>query len=178
MATEHLIPLLIIPVALVLAVLRNRRKRELKPHLLWVVPTIVTALILFGIWGMSMNPNVPHVAFGPLDWGLLALGFAIGCYGGWWRGKTITIEKEPDGRLLAQASPLGIIILLGVFLGRRGLEALLEGHAAEWRLNVLALTDAFMLLAVGLIIFQRVEMFIRARRIRAGQLDSHVEVAA
>ena len=178
MATEHLIPLLIIPVVLVLAVMRNRRKRELKPHLLWITPTIVTALILFGIWGMSMNPNVPHTAFGPLDWGMMVAGFAIGSYAGWWRGKTITIEKEADGKLLAQASPLGIIILLGVFMGRRALEALLEGHAAEWHLNVLALTDAFMLLAVGLIIFQRVEMFIRARRIHAGQPDDHVEAAA
>lgn len=178
MASQHLIPLLIIPVVLVLAVLRNRRKRELKPHLLWVTPTIVTALILFGVWGMSMNPRVAHVAFGPLDWTMIAAGFAIGSYGGWWRGKTITIERQAEGKLLAQASPLGVVILLAVFAGRRALEALLEGHAAEWHLNVLALTDAFMLLAVGLIVFQRVEMFIRARRIQAGRLDSHVEVTA
>ena len=178
MAPEHLIPLLIIPVVLVLAVLKNRRKRELKPHLLWITPTLVTALILFGIWGMTQNPRVAHVAFAPLDWAMLAAGFAIGSYGGWWRGKTITIEKQADGKLMAQASPLGILILLGVFMARRGLEALLEGHAAEWHLNVMALTDAFMLLAVGLIIFQRVEMFIRARRIQAGQLDNHVEVVA
>lgn len=178
MAPQHLIPLLVIPVVLVLVVLKNRRKRELKPHLLWVTPTIVTALILFGMWGMTMNPNAPHTTFGPAEWAMLAVGLGVGCFAGWWRGKTITIEKEPDGKLMAQASPLGIIILLGIFAGRRGLEALLEGHAAEWHLNVMALTDAFMLVAVGLIVFQRVEMFIRARRIQAGKLDSHVEVAA
>lgn len=178
MAPEHLIPLLVIPVVLVLAVLKNRRKRELKPHLLWITPTLVTALILFGMWGMTMNPNAPHTAFGPLEWAMLAAGLAVGCVAGWWRGKTITIEKETDGKLMAQASPLGIIILLAVFAGRRGLEALLEGHAAEWHLNLMALTDAFMLVAVGLIVFQRVEMFIRARRIQSGGADSHMEVAA
>lgn len=177
MAPQHLIPLLVIPVVLLLVVLKNRRKRELKPHLLWITPTIVTALILFGMWGMTMNPNAPHTAFGPGEWAMLVAGLGLGCFAGWWRGKTITIEKEADGRLMAQASPLGIIILLAVFAGRRGLEALLEGHAAQWHLNVMALTDAFMLLAVGLIVFQRVEIFIRSRRIQSGGTDSHVEVA-
>ena len=78
MAPEHLIPLLVIPVVLVLAVLKNRRKRELKPHLLWITPTIVTALILFGMWGMTMNPNAPHVAFGSVEWAMLAAAWAWG----------------------------------------------------------------------------------------------------
>ena len=41
-------------------------------------------------------------------------------------------------------------------------------------LNALAITDAFLLLVVGMIVMQRVEMFIRARRIQAGAGDSHV----
>lgn len=178
MAPEHLIPLLVLPVVLVLVVLKNRKPRELRPDRLWIIPTIVTALILFGMWGVTMNPNVAHSAFGPAEWAMLATGLALGCVAGWWRGKTITIEREPDGRLMARASPLGVIILLGIFAGRRGLEALLADHAAQWHLNVLALTDAFMLLAVGLIVFQRVEIFIRARRIQSGGTDNHVEVAA
>ena len=42
----------------------------------------------------------------------------------------------------------------------------------------LIIIPVVLVLAVGLIIFQRVEMFIRARRIQAGRLDSHVEVVA
>ena len=105
-------------------------------------------------------------------------------YGGSGAGSTGVLTAADHRRGVFAATidldlpPLGVLILLGVFLARRGLEAVLEGHAAEWHLNVMALTDAFMLLAVGLIIFQRVEMFIRARRIRAGRLDSHVEVVA
>lgn len=42
----------------------------------------------------------------------------------------------------------------------------------------LAVTDAFLVFAMGLIVLQRVEMYIRARRVLAGGTDSHVEVAA
>ena len=42
----------------------------------------------------------------------------------------------------------------------------------------LAVTDAFLVFAMGLIVMQRVEMYIRARRVQAGRLDSHVEVVA
>ena len=54
----------------------------------------------------------------------------------------------------------------------------LEPHAAEWGLNALAVADAFLLFVVGMVVVQRVEMFIRARRIQAGAADSHVEAVA
>ena len=42
----------------------------------------------------------------------------------------------------------------------------------------LAIMDAFLLFVVGMIVMQRVEMFIRARRIQAGAGDSHVNMVA
>jgi len=63
-------------------------------------------------------------------------------------------------------------------LGRRDLSAFLEPHAAEWGLNALAITDAFLLFVVGMIVVQRVEMFIRARRIQSGAGDSHLATVA
>jgi hypothetical protein len=89
-----------------------------------------------------------------------------------------TIEKHADGTLTAQASPIGLILIIAVMLGRRGLSAFLEPHAAEWGLNALAITDAFLLFVVGMIVMQRVDMFIRARRIQAGAGDSHVNMVA
>jgi hypothetical protein len=58
------------------------------------------------------------------------------------------------------------------------MSAFLEPHAAEWGLNALAITDAFLLFVVGMIVMQRVDMFIRARRIQAGAGDSHVNMVA
>ena len=178
MPPEKLIPLLMIPVILVVVLLKNRRKRVLKPHLLWVMPAIVLPLIGLGLWGATQNPNMAHAPFGPDAWAVLAIGGVLGGIAGWYRGKTVTIEKEPDGSLMAQASPLGLILLVVLFAGRSLLRDLIETHAAEWHLNAMAVTDAFLVFAMGLIVMQRVEMFIRARRIQAGGTDSHVEVAA
>ncbi len=178
MPPEKLIPLLMIPIMLVVVLLKNRRKRVLKPQLLWVMPAIVLPLIGLGIWGSAQNPNMAQAPFGPDAWAVLAIGGILGGVAGWYRGKTVTIEKEPDGSLMAQASPLGLILLVVLFAGRSLLRDLIKSHAAAWHLNALAVTDAFLVFAMGLIVMQRVEMFIRARRIQSGGTDSHMEVVA
>lgn len=178
MPPEKLIPLAIIPIMLVVMLLKNRRKRVLRPQLLWIMPAIVVPLIALGLWGTAQNPHVAHAPFGPAGWAVLAIGGVLGGIAGWYRGKTVTIEKEPDGSLMAQASPLGLILLVALFVGRSFLRELIESHAAQWHLNALAVTDAFLVFAMGLIVMQRVEMYIRARRVQAGRLDSHVEVVA
>ena len=178
MSQEQLIPLAFIPVVLILVLLRNRRKRVLKPQFLWVMPAIVVPLIGLGVWGSAYAPGAVRAPFGPDAWAVLALGAALGAAAGWWRGKTVTIEKEPDGSLKAQASPLGLILVVALFAFRGVLRPLVEAHAAQWRLNALAVTDAFLVFALALIVAQRVEMYIRARRVLAGQPDPHVEVAA
>ena len=172
MAPEHLIPLLVIPVVLVLAVLKNRRKRELKPHLLWVMPLLVTAAIGIGLWANTQHPH-----FGPLAWIAFVVALGLGGFAGWWRGKTITIEKEPDGSLKAQASPLGLILIIGLFAARAGLREVMQSNAAAWHLDAVVVTDAFMIFALGMIVTQRIEMYLRARRVLAGGTDSHVEIA-
>ena len=80
--------------------------------------------------------------------------------------------------LKAQASPIGLIIVIGVLLARRALQPWLEAHAADWHVNPLAIIEAFMLFAAAMVVAQRVEMFIRARNIRHGGTDAHVEVEA
>ncbi len=163
-------------VVLPLVLLRNRRPRTLRPKWMWVVPAIVVVLIGFGMWA-TIYFDPAHAPFRAVDFAILAVGLALGVVAGWWRGKMVVIHREPDGVLKAQASPLGLILIVALMLGRRGLSALLEPHAAEWGLNVIAVQDGFMLLAVGLVVAQRTEMYIRARRILAGGTDSHVTTA-
>lgn len=176
MSPQQLIPLAVIPVAIVLVLLRNRRKRVLRPHLLWVVPAIVGPLILLGVWGTSRA-----VGAAPFDagaWAILLVGGVLGGVAGWWRGKTITIEKEPDGSLKAQASPLGLVLIVGLLAARTGLREVMQENAAAWHLDAVVITDAFMIFAIGLIVAQRLEMYLRAPRVLAGGTDEHVEVAA
>ena len=170
-------PLIGIGVALVIILLRNRRPRTLNVQRMWIAPLLVTALILFGLWGMSQAPGMSHAAFGPGAWAILAVGLLLGAAAGWWRGKTVTIEKTPDGVLKAQASPLGLILVVLLLVSRSALRPWLETHASDWHLDALAVQDAFLLFAVGIVVMQRVEMWIRARRILAGDPDDHVVAA-
>ena len=170
MTPEQIVPLAVIPVVLVLVLLRNRRPRVLRPQWMWVVPVLILVGIGSGLY------FTPHAPFGPLAWAAFAAALAVGALAGWWRGKTITIQKAADGTLMAQASPFGLILIVGLLLGRTAVRSVMESQAASWHVDAAVITDAFMLFAVGLVVAQRLEMFIRARAVLAGRADSHVEV--
>lgn len=174
MTPQQYAPLIAIAVAAPLILLRNRRARPITPERLWIAPALVTAAIAFGLWGMSMSPGA-HSPFGPLSWAILVFGTAVGALFGWQRGRMTVIEKRPDGTLAAQASPLGILIIIAVLAGRQAMRPWLEAHAGDWHVSPLAMQDAFLLFAWAMVVTQRVEMYIRARRIQAGGSDPHVE---
>jgi len=178
MEPQHYVPLIVIAVILPLMLLRNRRPRALHPQRMWIMPVLMCALMALAIWGTWMQPGIPHTPFTPLDWSLLAAGVLLGGAAGWWRGKMTTIEKHADGALKAQASPVGLILIIGLLLGRRALSAWLEPHAAALGLSIMAVTDAFLLFVAAMIVMQRIEMYVRARRIQSGGTDAHVETAA
>lgn len=172
MTPEQIIPLAVIPVALVLVLMRNRRPRTLRPQWMWVVPLLIMTGIGAGLYFS------PHEPFGPVAWTAFAGALAVGAVAGWWRGKTVTIERAADGTLKAQASPLGLILIVALLAGRTALRSLMESQAAAWHMDAAVITDAFMLFAVGLVVAQRIEMFIRSRKVLAGGSDDHVEAAA
>lgn len=174
MTQQQLIPLIAIAAVIPLVLLRNRKPRTLRPEFLWVVPLLVVAAISFGFWALSMSSRgAPPTD--PVSLLILAVGLALGAAFGWQRGKMTTIHKAPDGVLKAQASPIGLFIIIGVMVGRRALEPWIAAHAADWHINPLAILEAFMLFAAGMVVTQRIEMFIRARNIQHGGTDAHVE---
>ena len=178
MSPEQIGPLIGVGIALLVILLKGRKPRTLRPQWMWVVPLLVTVLIGLGLWGMTYSPTANHSPFGPAEWAMLAVGLWLGGAVGWWRGRMTTIFREADGTLKSRASPLGLILIVCLLAGRSLLRGWLEANAAAWHINPLALADAFMVFVVGLVIMQRVEMFIRARRIMEGQPDSHMETTA
>ncbi|GAA0649938.1 hypothetical protein GCM10009101_24470 [Brevundimonas lenta] len=173
-----MIPLIAVAVAVPLMLLRNRRPRPLHPNRMWIMPLVIVALISLGLWA-SMTYGQPAAApFGPLSWLILAVGLALGAALGWQRGRMVVIHRLADGSLTAQASPLGLILIVALLLSRQALRPWMEQHAADWHVNPLAIQDAFMLFAMGLVVVQRIEMWIRARRILAGGTDEHLAVEA
>lgn len=177
MSQEQLIPLIVIAVVVPLVLLRNRRPRTLRPEFLWVSPLIVLLAIGAGLFAINASGKGAMPA-DPLSLLIIAVGVALGAAFGWQRGRMTTIHKDADGVLKAQASPVGLLIIIAVLVARRALESWLEAHAADWHVNPLAIIEAFMLFAAAMVVAQRVEMFIRARNIRHGGTDAHVEVEA
>lgn len=177
MSPEQIGPLIGVGIALVVILLKGRKPRTLRPQWMWVAPLLVTVLIGLGLWGMTYSPTADHSPFGPVEWAMVAVGLMLGGAVGWWRGGMTTIFREADGTLKSRASPLGLVLIVGLLAGRGVLRGWLEANAAAWHINPLALADAFMVFVVGLVVMQRVEMFIRARRIMAGQPDTHLETA-
>jgi hypothetical protein len=178
MNREMMIPLIVLCVMIPLVLLRNRAPRVLHPNRLWIVPAIVVPLIGLGLWGSQFEPGASHTPFGVLGWSLLAVGLLLGAAFGWQRGRMTTIERAPNGVLKAQASPLAVLLIIAVFVLRSALRPWTEAHAADWHVSPLAIGDAFLMFAVGMILAQRLELYLRAKRIQHGGTDAHVEATA
>lgn len=155
-------PIVVPLVILVIILLRNRQPRPLHLNRMWILP----AFVVLGI-GMGLYFN-PHPPFGTWSYASFALALGLGALAGWWRGKTIDIHRDATtGQLMAMPSPLGLILIVVLLVTRRGLDAYLGANATSWHLNAGAIADAFMLFAVGLVVVQRIEMYLRGRAIMA-----------
>ncbi|WP_339914731.1 DUF1453 domain-containing protein [uncultured Brevundimonas sp.] len=174
MTPQQLAPLIAIAIVLPLVLLRNRRPRVLRPDRMWILPAIFVPFIAFGLWGMHQGPLADLSPYAALDWVVLAIALGLGVVAGWWRGRMITIHKDGDDVLKAQASPLGLVILVALLLGRQALRPWLEDHAGAFGLNITAIEQAFLVFVIGLILVQRLEMFLRARTVMAGGKDAHL----
>jgi hypothetical protein len=87
---------------------------------------------------------------------------------GWRRGKLVRVWRGEDGRLMQQVSPAAVLILLALFAVRFVVLHLAGGdptgdRPVRWAIT---LTDLLLGIAVGMVIFTRVEVFVRARALR------------
>lgn len=132
-----------------------RRETLLRLERLWMLPAFYAAVVAFVL------TERPPSATGWLWCGIaLALGAALG----WQRGRMMTIRVDPDSHALHQtSSPAATLFILALILLRQGAR-----DGAVWlHLDLWTVTDALMALALGLIATQRLEMFLRGRRLLA-----------
>lgn len=149
----YLIPL----VVLVLVFLRNARERKLKIERLWIAPTIL--LVVAGLTLAAQKPP------GLLMLGVFAVAFGLGALAGWWRGRLTNITINPETHeLTSKASMIGMLLILGLFVVRRVVGTYAAQHAEALHVSALEVTDALLLLAVGLVCAQRLEIALRATR--------------
>jgi hypothetical protein len=99
------------------------------------------------------------------------MGVGIGIGIGWHRGKLIHISRNPEsGEFSQRASPLAMLLLVVLVILKLGAREIFgdsaAGHPGS---GAMLLTDAFLGFALGLLSATRLELFLRARRILAGE---------
>jgi hypothetical protein len=154
---------LVIPFVLIaLIILRNSRARRLRIETLWIGPVMIIALI-----GLSLSQEG---APSPLGLAVDVIGLAVGAMIGWWRARFTHIEIDQQTRqLTSRASPLGMLVILGVFALRFALRMYAAEIAGPYALLA---TDALLVMTVGLVCAQRLEIFTRASRLLAEHRSS------
>ena len=146
-----------IGIIVVIMALRMRgmsKMRPLKLETLWIVPAmyaVVAGLMFFSL------PPVGWVAIASLA------GLAAGAAVGWQRGKMMHIEVDPETHALNQkASPAAMFFLIALIIVRAGARSVL---GAESHVSPAMLTDPLIAFALGMFTLQRVEMYLRAKRL-------------
>ncbi|HEX3423560.1 MAG TPA: CcdC protein domain-containing protein [Sphingomicrobium sp.] len=144
----------IIVVVLALRMRRMGKMRPLNLNGLWVVPAIylvVAALMFF---------QLP-----PTGWVAIAsgAGLLIGAAVGWQRGKMMHIHVDPETHALNQkASPAAMFFLIALIAVRMAARGII---GQEQGISPAMLTDPLIAFALGMFTVQRVEMYLRAKRL-------------
>lgn len=160
---SKLLPFAVVAVLMLLRLRRAAREQPLRIERLWVMPAFVTVLI-----GVLLAMQPPPAT----GWLALIAGLALGGAAGWHRGKLMRIRVDAaTGELFQQASPAATILLLLIIFLRAGLRDVAGVAPGEHHPALLAIlvSDGLMGFAVGLLIFTRLEMYLRARRLLEGR---------
>jgi len=144
----------IVVVVMALRMRGTSKMRPLKLETLWIVPAVYA--VVAGLMFFSLPP---------VGWVAVAsfAGLAAGAAVGWQRGKMMRIEVDPETHALNQkASPAVMFFLIALIIVRAGARSLL---GAENHVSPAMLTDPLIAFALGMFTLQRIEMYLRARRL-------------
>jgi hypothetical protein len=148
----------VLSVVLLIRFRRMNRVRPLRVERLWIIPALylVIAAIAFA--------TTPPDAAG---WALSVAAFAIGGALGWQRGRLMRIDVDRESHeVTTSQSPLAflfIVILIALRSGMREMAG--TGAGGFLHMSPASLTDILVAFALGLLSVQRLEMFLRARRL-------------
>ena len=149
----------LIPLAMIaLVVLRSARARRLRIESLWITPVIILALV-----GLTLSrEGMPTPLMLAIDIAAVVVGAALG----WWRARFTHITVDPATHdLTSRASPIGMLIILGIFAVRYGVKMYAAQNANALGVSAGAVADAALVISVGLVCAQRLEIALRATRV-------------
>ena len=151
---SYAVTIAIIAVVMALRLRRMGQMRPLKLGNLFIVPALylVVAAIMF-------------VQLPPTGWVAIAcaIALAIGAAVGWQRGKMMHIHVDPETYALNQkASPAAMFFLIGLIVVRMAARGMLGQNSG---VSPAMLTDPLIAFALGMFTVQRIEMYLRAKRL-------------
>jgi hypothetical protein len=149
----NLIAIAFVLVLFALRVRRMSRIRPLKLERLWVVPAIYAVVVA------SLLSQSPPQGLG---WAVVAAGLVLGGALGWQRGKLMQIRVDPKTHALNQQASIAGVVFIVVLIAVRSAARQMGG---EMHMNVALVTDTLAALALGMFSIQRLEMYLRARRL-------------
>ncbi|HEU4959171.1 MAG TPA: CcdC protein domain-containing protein [Sphingomonas sp.] len=147
---------LIIAAIVLVVAMRMRgtgRLRPLRLERLWVIPALYLALVIL------LFVQAPPPGLGAWISAVFALG--AGAFLGWQLGRLMRIHVDPETHALSQQSSAAGMIFIVVLIAVRYAARDLGG---EMHMNMAIMTDTLAALALGMFSAQRVEMYLRARR--------------
>lgn len=151
---SYLIP----AIAIGLVIIRNARARRLRTETLWISPLAILLLVGLAL-GQEGAPS-------PAQLGLDIAALFVGAGLGWWRGRFTHITVDPEThQLTSRASPFGMLLILAIFALRYGLRTMATESAGAMHMSVRAVADAALVVTVGLVCAQRLEIALRATRL-------------
>ncbi|MEI5686717.1 CcdC protein domain-containing protein [Sphingomonas kyungheensis] len=155
---NYALPLVVVAVVMAIRWRRMKRVRPLKLEHLWILPAVYAAVIA-----------VTFSRFPPrgLGWLFCLVALALGAALGWQRGKMMRITLDPETHRLGQtASPAALLFIVLLIVVRSGARGAMT-YAGPAGLDPMAITDLLMALALGLFSAQRLEMYLRGKRMLA-----------
>ncbi len=132
-----------------------RKSRRLRLERMWIIPALY-ALFAAGLFWRQPPQGIQWL------WAVAAL--VAGAGAGWLRGRAMRITVDPVTHELGQRQSPAALLLIVALVAMR--------YVAREQAGIVDITtasagviDAFVAFAVGLLSMQRLEMFLRARRL-------------
>jgi hypothetical protein len=154
----YVIMAIVLSVVLLIRFRRMNQSRPLKVERLWIIP------VLYLVIAVTAFVATPPDGAG---WAFSAIAFLLGAALGWQRGRLMRIDVDPATHevtmVQSPAAFLFIVVLIAIRSGMR--TAAQNGSVNFIHMSPASLTDILVAFALGLLSVQRLEMFLRARRL-------------
>ncbi|MBV8977540.1 MAG: DUF1453 family protein [Alphaproteobacteria bacterium] len=169
----YLAPLLIVAV-IALRMTRFSKPVKVRPGRLWIGPVYILAAMLF----LLLNPMLGNPLASPYAIPLYAAAIVVGIGVGYLRARHQEFSIDPEtGDVMSKASPVGLILVLAIFVLRFGLRTWMGGASPDPSRPIppqlVLSTDAMLFFAFGMVTASAWEVWRRTRPLvlahRAGQ---------